>query len=170
VTADELLRMPRGQVRRELVRGVVREFPLNGMRHGAVASRLLHFVGEHVRASGAGGECLVATGFQLEYDPDTVIAPDIAYVTQERADAAGPGDGYFPGPPDLAVEVLNEGEQPDEVLSKVHQWIDAGTPMVVIVDPMKCAVSVHRANGEAQVLTDEDMLPGWRLKVRDFFD
>jgi Uma2 family endonuclease len=175
VTADELLRMPRGSVRRELIRGEIRELPLNGWEHASVASRLLGSLGQHVRTTGA-GECYVAVGFQLAWDPDTVIAPDISFVTQDRDDAAGAGDGYFPGPPDLAVEVRNFDESADEVLAKARMWIDEGAPMSIVLDPEERSATVLRYLCEEMHLTKGDvldgapMVPGWKVPVRDLFD
>ena len=175
-TADELLRMPRGSVRRELVRGVVRELPLNGMLHGAVVSRLIGFLGQHVRSLDQGGECFAAVGFQLAWNPDTVLAPDISYVTQERDDAAGAGDGYFPGPPDLAVEVRNFTESAHEVLARGRMWIEEGARTVLVVDPDERTVTVVRPASPNLLLTGADtldggeVLPGWKVPVRDLFD
>jgi Uma2 family endonuclease len=176
VTADELLRMPRGSVRRELVRGVVRELPLNGMVHGAAASRFIGQLGQHVRSMADGGECFAATGFQLAWDPDTVIGADVSFVTQERDNAAGADEGYFPGPPDLAAEVRNLNESAEEVLAKARMWIDAGAGMAVVLDPEPRSVTVLRPGredellGDADVLDASDVVPGWRARVRDFFD
>jgi Uma2 family endonuclease len=176
VTADDLLRMPRGSVRRELVRGVVREMPLNGRLHGAVVSHLIGFIGEHVRNSDEGGECFAAAGFQLAWNPDTVLAPDIVYVTQERDDAAGEGDGYFPGPPDLAVEVRNFTESAHEVLARGRMWIEEGVRMVLVADPDEGTITVLRpGSGDllltgAAILDGGDVLPGWKLPVCALFD
>jgi Uma2 family endonuclease len=50
---------------------------------------------------------VVATDFTLATDPDTVRAPDVAFVSRERIEAVGEVEGYWPGAPDLAVEVIS---------------------------------------------------------------
>ena len=47
------------------------------------------------------------TGFKLSTEPDTVRAPDVAFVSRERAEAVGEVEGYWTGAPDLAVEVIS---------------------------------------------------------------
>lgn len=175
VTADDLLRMPRGRVRRELIRGEVREMPLNGWEHSSVASQLLTSLGQHVRATDA-GECFAAVGFQLAWDPDTVIAPDISFVTRERDDEAEPGDGYFPGPPDIAAEVRNFDEDAADVLAKARMWIAEGARMAFVIDPIERTATVLRPGAHDVLLTDADVLdggdvvPGWKESVRALLD
>jgi Uma2 family endonuclease len=175
VTADELLRMPRGRVQRELIRGEVREMPLNGREHGRVTSNFLGSLGQHVRATDV-GECFAAVGFQLAWDPDTVIAPDVSFVTRERDDEAGPGDGYFPGPPDLAAEVRNFDEAAEDVLAKARMWITEGARMAFVLDPIDRTATVLRPGADDVLLTDADVLdggdvvPGWKESVRALLD
>lgn len=174
-TADELLAMPRDGVRRELVDGEVREMPPAGHRQGRVAMRvstpLHHFV-----TSGRLGEVYAAeTGFRLASDPDTVRAPDVAFVRAERVEEAGDPESYFPGAPDLAVEVISPTDRYSDVLAKVGDYLNAGTRRVVLVDPQNRTVSVFAADGERADLTEGDVLdggdvvPGWTLPVRDIF-
>lgn len=175
VTADDLLRMPRGSVRRELIRGVVREMPLNGMRHGGVVAHFLGSIGRHARDTDA-GECFAAVGFQLARNPDTVIAPDASFVTRARDDAAEAGDGYFPGPPDLAVEVRDFGEDAEDVLTKARMWIDQGARMAFVLDPVERTATVLRPGEEEAFFTDagvldgRDVVPGRTESVRALLD
>src|SRR5687768_4747230 len=103
-TADELLHMPDDGVRRELVHGELREMPPAGGEHGRVIVRLTWRLGQHVETRGLGAVLGADTGFWLERDPDTVRAPDIAFVARESS-ARTPG--FIEGPPDLAVEVVS---------------------------------------------------------------
>lgn len=175
VTADELLRMPRGQVRRELVRGELREMTPAGYDHGRVAMRFGHRLAGHVEANGLGDVCAAETGFRLESDPDTVLAPDVAFVRRERAEMFGEGSSFFRGAPDLAVEVVSPGDSFAEVEEKVFDWLDAGCRMVVVVNPRKWTATVYRSRSDITVLTEADELdggdvvPGWRLPVRELF-
>lgn len=175
VTAAELLRMPSDTVRRELVRGELREMTPAGHWHGRVAMRLALHLGPFVLANNLGEIYAAETGFILEVDPDTVRAPDVAFVRRERVRAVGDSEGYWRGAPDLAVEVVSPGDTFSEVEEKVFEWLDAGARMVVVVNPKKRTATVYRSRTEITVLTEEDALdgadvvPGWRLPLREIF-
>src|SRR5690349_11634652 len=109
VTADDLLRTPLPHKRTELVRGVlvVRE-PAGGL-HGVVTVNLGAELVAYVKRTGAGRVFAAETGFHLATNPDTVRAPDVAFVARDRLPEGVPRG--FPGlAPDLAVEVLSPGD------------------------------------------------------------
>ena len=84
------------------------------------------------------------TGFLLGRDPDTVRAPDVAFVSRSTLERAARFHGYFPGPPDLAVEVLSPSEQPAAWKSSVSRSVLHVTrsPLgVASVSPTTCADS-----------------------------
>ena len=101
-------------------------------------------------------------GFRLASDPDTVRAPDAAFVCQARLDAVGAVAGYWPGAPDLVVEVVSPGDRYGEVAEKVADWLAAGTQMVVVVEPQQRTVAVHRTADAVDVLREGDVLEGGR--------
>ena len=175
MTADELLRMPDDGVRRELVEGELKEMIPAGRRHGRVAMRIGSRLAEYVESQRLGEVYAAETGFRIGSDPDTVRAPDAAFVRRERLEEADDVEGFFPGAPDHAVEVVSPGDAYAEVEAKVTDWLDAGTLMVVVVNPIQRTVNVHRGSSEIAVLKDGDELdggsvvPGWRLPVRELF-
>ncbi len=166
ITAEQLLHthLPNKQV--ELVRGVlvVREPP--GMRHGRIAMNLAQRLADHVRAQALGQVYAAETGFHLARDPDTVRAPDVAFVRAARLPDPEP-TGFAALAPDLVVEVLSPGDRPGETLTKVGDWLDAGTRMVWIVDPERRLARVYRDDGRAshvsagEALEGEDVVPGF---------
>lgn len=166
MTADELLHLRLPDKRTELVRGrlVVRE-PA-GSRHGLVAMALGAELAFHVRRTAAGGVFAAETGFKLTTNPDTVRAPDVAFVARERLPAAVTA-GYPALAPDLAVEVLSPDDRPGEVLAKVADWLSAGTRLVWVIDPARRLARVYRHDGSEAVVTvdgaldGEDLLPGF---------
>ncbi len=176
VTAEELLQMPHDGLRRELVRGELRTMTPAGRRHGKVAMRIGSRLEQFVEQHGLGEVYAAETGFKLESEPDTVRAPDVSYLRQERVDETG-GEliGYSPGAPDLAVEVLSPSDRFIEVEEKVFDWLDAGTKMVVVVNPDKRTATVYRSRAEITLLTADDELdgadvvPSWRLPLREIF-
>ena len=171
MTADELLRLNVSDARSELIRGelVVRE--LAGYRHGNVAARLLVAIGAFVETRALGWVFTAETGFRLREDPDTVRAPDVAFVRHDRVPDPPPR-GYASLAPDLVVEVLSPDDRPGEVLSKVGDWLEAGTALVWVVDPERHTARVYRADGsedhlgEADRLEGETVLPGFECELR----
>ncbi len=174
MTADELLRLPDDGQRHELVAGELRTMPLCGAEHGAVAMTLGADLGHYVRAHELGRVLAAGTGFLLTIDPDTVRAPDVAFISRGRA-ATPPVPDYWPGPPDLAVEVVAPSDLYTDVEEKVAMWLEHGTQMVLVVDPCLRMVMVHRSPTRAcrltieDVLDGEDVVPGWTMPVRDLF-
>jgi len=175
VTADELLRMPDDGVRRELVRGEVREMSPGGSRHGRIGAKILSRLEAYVEAGGLGEVHNADTGFRLSSGPDTVRAPDVGFVTRGRADAVGDIEGFWPGAPDLAVEVISPTDVYSAVDEKVSEYLDAGCRMVVVVTPRRRTAAVYRSRSDIVLLTENDSLdggdvvPGWTLPLREVF-
>jgi Uma2 family endonuclease len=115
------------------------------------------------------------TGFGLATDLDTVRAPDVAFVSRARVETVGEVEGFRPRAPDLAVEVISPGDGYTEVEEKIFAWLDAGTKMVVVVNPRQQSVTVYRSQTditaftEAGVLDGVDVVPGFELAVREIF-
>jgi Uma2 family endonuclease len=175
ITADELLAMPDDGIRRELVEGELREMTPAGFQHGRIAGNVAGELRNHVRAQSLGVVATAEAAYRLSADPDTLRSPDVSFVRRERIEQVGDPTGFWPGAPDLAVEVISPSDRYSDVLEKVWDYVDAGTPMVVLVDPPQRSVTVYRSRTDVTVLTGDDVLeggevvPGWRLPVRDVF-
>jgi len=173
-TAEQLLEEAAGLGRCELVRGELRMMSPAGSRHGAVVIRIATLLANHVDAHGLGQVFAAETGFILARNPDTVRAPDVAFVGRERL-AAGLPTGYFPGPPDLAVEVLSPDDRPAAVAAKTADWLAAGTRLVWVVDPADRSLTAHAADGAiARFLPPAaapagDVVPGFTLALERVF-
>lgn len=158
----------------ELVRGqlVVREPP--GTRHGAIAAKLGYYLSDFVYRHGLGIVFAQDTGFKIGSDPDTVRAPDVAFVGRDRG-AQIPPRGYADFAPDLLAEILSPGDAPAEVLAKVADWLDAGARLVWLVDPERAEVRVYRRDGSLSILGEidslegEDVLPGFTCPLVQVF-
>lgn len=176
VTAEQLLHIPDDGFRYELVEGVLRHMSPAGHEHGRIVLNLSAPLHQHVRAQRLGAVYAAETGFKLRSNPDTVRAPDLAFVRQERVEAARGAEGYWPGAPDLAVEVISPGDLYTEVEEKVIAWLDAGTRLVLVVNPRHRIVTVYRSLSDVTVLTEgetldgADVIPGWVLAVREIFE
>lgn len=175
MTAEELLALPRGRARYELVRGELREMSPAGYMHGNWAMRIAAHLFRHVEAEGLGMVFAAETGFKIASDPDTVRAPDVAFVRRERVEAVGENKGFWPGAPDLAVEVVSPGDTHSEVEEKVREWLKAGTRKVIVVSGEHALVTVYDSKDEilwleeGDVLEGGDVVPGWRLSVSEIF-
>ena len=174
MTADDLLAMPDDGFRYELVRGELRKMSPASHFHGECAAYIVISFGGHVRANRLGKPYTAEAGFRLA--PNHVRAPDAAFVRAERADAARDTDGFFPGPPDLAIEVISPSDRYTKVSEKVADWLAAGTLAVVTVNPRNRTVEIHRPHADAVVLSEDDVLevqdiiPGWRMPVSEIFE
>ncbi len=175
MTAVQLLDMADDGYRHELVRGELRTMPPAGNVHGAVANVLAWSLTNCVMANDLGIVYAAETGFLLASDPDTVRAPDAAFTSWARIDEMGEVEGYWPGAPDLVVEVVSPNDRYSEVNEKVADWLGAGAQMVVVVDYRRREVAVHRHASDIVTLTDGDTLegsevvPGWKMPVSDMF-
>jgi Uma2 family endonuclease len=135
----------------------VREPP--GTWHGVVAGNLAYFLGDFVRRHGLGLVLAQDTGFKIGSDPDTVRAPDVAFVARDRAGAIQPRR-YAELAPDLLAEILSPDDRPAEVLAKVADWLGAGTRLVWVVDPERSEARVYRRDGSLTMLREHDSLEG----------
>ena len=175
ITAEELWRLPDDGQRHELVAGELRTMPPSGEEHGTIAAGLTIALGQYVLTHRLGRLIAAETGFLLTANPDTVRAPDVAFISHERVGPAGPARGYRRGAPDLAAEVISPNDLYTEVAEKVATWLEHGTRMVLVLNPRGRTVTVHRSPTQVRQLTvadtldGEDVVPGWSMPVRDLF-
>jgi Uma2 family endonuclease len=174
-TADELLALPDDGFRYELVKGELIRMAPAADEHGRVTMSLAGPLYNHVRANDLGVVYAAETGFKIESDPDTVRAPDVAFVTKIRKAEVGRVRGYWIGAPDLAVEVSSPYDSRRRVEEKVATWLEAGVRMVWVVNSKSRTVTVYRSITEIVVLTAKDKLdgadvvPGFEIAVVEIF-
>lgn len=171
MTAEELMNIDDEPNRHELIKGELLTMPPPKFEHGQVSANLLVILGQYVKANRLGRVC-AEVGYHLESDPDTVLGPDVSFVAKDRIGI--PPDGYYPGPPDLAVEVLSPGDRRGKVEQKLSLWLEYGTRSVWLVNPRRRTVEVCWPTGERKLFheTDElidDTVPGFRIKVSEIF-
>lgn len=174
-TSEELLSRPEDGFRYELVRGELRKMPPAGSEHGYVAINIGTSLNSHVKTNELGRVYAAETGFKLTSDPDTVRAPDAAFVSRERVEKAGRVAGFWPGAPDLAVEVVSPGDTHAQVVEKALAWLEAGCRMVLAADPERRTVTVYRSLDDIRMFTESDaidgaeVVPGWKVPVAEIF-
>jgi Uma2 family endonuclease len=175
-TAEELLKLPTGEGKvYELIEGQLHVMCAAGFEHGRVAMTTGRLLGNHVHTTGSGVTLGAETGFILARDPDTVRAPDAAFVSNARAEAVGTTFGFWPGgAPDLAIEVVSPDNSRRYVREKALNWLDAGAVAVLVLDPRSQSATVYRAGDDIRTFAAGDLdlsdaVPGWRVAVADFF-
>jgi Uma2 family endonuclease len=174
-TADQLLQMPNDGMRRELVVGELREMTPAGGEHGYITVELTLAIGFHVKKNGLGNLFAAETGFILRRDPDTVRAPDVAFMSKERASLAVRERGFVSGAPDLAVEVISPSDTNKEIEAEAEDWLRAGCRMVMLVNPRSRSLKIYRSPSDVSVLGPNDafdgadVLPGFQLPVNSIF-
>ena len=174
MTAEELLALG-PDFHGELVRGRLIEMAPASWGHGISGSSALLIIGGFVRDNILGRVFTAETGFTLTRDPDTVRAPDVAFVSNARIPQTEDRSGFFEGPPDLAVEIVSPSNTFSELSEKVDDYFVAGTKLVWIIDAGRRTITVYTSQDrpvvlrEADTLSGEDVLPGFTIVVSQFF-
>ena len=173
MTAEELFNLEDdGYHRYELIKGELLTMSPTKEKHGAVTMTLSALLYIHVTSNNLGRLYAADTGFKLESNPDTVLAPDIAFITRDRVGTRS--QFYHSGPPDLAVEVISPSDSVPKVERKTALWLQFGTRSVWLVNPRKRTVEVVRADGERRLFHESDELvddtvPGFSVAVSEIF-
>ena len=175
-TADELMEISKDDTHRyALIQGELIVMAPAGYEHGdramSLGARMRIFADDH----DLGSVCAAETGFLLAAGPDTVLAPDVGFVRKERLPQGQMPSAYFPGPPDLAVEVISPNDKPIKVSDKVKLWLQYGTRLVWVLNARTKTVTAHRIGGSVRIfqvdelLDGEDVLVGFQFPVSRLF-
>jgi Uma2 family endonuclease len=173
-TAEQLFQAP-DLGRCELLRGELIMMSPAGSEHGMIVAEIAGILRDFIKPRKLGVVLGAETGFRISSNPDTVLAPNVAFIQAGRV-VAGLPKGYFPGAPDLAIEVLSPNDRAGEVLAKVQDWLNAGCKGVWVVDPKSQTVAVYNADRKAAILasadslTGGDLLPGFSTPVAGIFN
>jgi Uma2 family endonuclease len=174
ISAEELSQMP-NPGRCELLRGEMIMMSPSGSLHGKITARLGAIIYKFVEQNKLGIVFGAETGFIIRRDPDTVLAPDASFVRTDRIPDPFP-QGFFNGPPDLAVEVLSPNDRASEVQAKIRNWLDSGCRAVWIVDPQTKSVTIYKSSHDIVVLSsadtfaDDQMLLGFTVTISEIFE
>ena len=176
ITADELWGMDDHAGRYELIAGELISMTPSGHEHSVVSLNVGAVLREYARRTGLGVVGGAEGGFKITSNPDTVLAPDVSFVSRARIQSAGVAKAYFPGAPDLAVEVVSPHDRVSEVDEKVERWLAHGCRSVWVVSPSSRSVVVHHADAKPLVFTKSekleapDVLPGFVCLVHELFE
>ena len=175
MTAEELLKMPKGDGRRfELIRGVLIEKMPTGDPHGESVNLTSYALTHYARSNRYGVVRSGDPGYRLERDPDTVRAPDVACFAPGRLTRGR--RGYPEMAPDLAVEVKSPRNSWPEMAAKAYMWLSYGSREAWVGDPETVTVRIYRPNAAPVVLSADDaldggdLLSGFSIPVRELFE
>jgi len=174
MTAEELTNLPDDNLRHEPINGKLIAMPLHGLLHGRIVARISAQLGPLVWDHDL-GEVYSVTGYQLTWSPDTVLGPDLSFISKQRLKEVGEVEGYWQGPPDLAVEVVGPDDWPDKVNKKISRWLESGTKQVWIVDSRYGTVTIYRSELDtttfsgSDYLEAQDLFPGLRIALHRIF-
>ena len=161
LTAGELLRMPKDGNRYELIRGVLVAKMPTGDQHRTAVTMISYALTGYTIVNDFGGVRAGEPGYRLEYDPDTVRAPDVAWIAPGRIPEGT--QGYPELAPDLAVEVKSPGNSNPEMAAKAAMWLSYGSREVWVADPETTTVTRYRPNTSPETLGEDDDLDGGDL-------
>jgi Uma2 family endonuclease len=173
-TPQDLLTMPDGDFY-ELVDGRLVERKMS-IWSSYVAGMIFHLLNSFCREHHLGWVLPEGTSFQcFPAYPGKVRRPDTAFIRLQRLSLAqATTEGHCSVAPDLAVEVVSPNDTVYEIDEKVREFLDAGVPLVWVVNPDQRTVAIHRAGGVSVILREndeisgEDVIPGFRCRVGDF--
>ena len=175
MSADDLLRLPDDGHRYELIEGELTMMTPASPRHGRIAMRLGSLIEQHARQQDLGVVYAAETGFKLRENPDTMRAPDAAFVAKSRIPVEGEPEGFWAIAPDLVVEVVSARDSASALQSKVADWLSAGCRLVWVIYPDTQTVTEYHSLAEARTLTADqrleggDVLPGFGCDVSELF-
>ena len=176
LTAEDLAAFDTGDLHVELVRGELIAMPPTFADHGNVVGSLHAFLGYYIKTNHLGTVYGAETGFLLGRNPDTVRAPDIAFIRSARLTPAASAPNWNPVVPDLVVEVVSTYDRPHDLAEKVKTWLDAGVQLVWVVSPTQRTVVEHRPSHPERPLSANDTLdggdlvPGFTMPVAQVFE
>jgi Uma2 family endonuclease len=176
LTAEDLEGLPEQPgVRYELDEGKLVEMPGAGALHNLIVGLVYRLLFAFVSQKRLGLVFCDGAAFVLRRNPDTVRIPDVSVVRRERVPAAGIPEGFWPGAPDLAVEIVSPHDRAEEVHERVRDYLGAGVRLVWVLWPKSRTVTVYWPDGTArelgpdEQLTGGDVLPGFTARVQDLF-
>lgn len=177
MTAEELIALPGGYGwRHELVAGELVWFPAGGMAHSETEMNLAVPLMQYVEERDLGTVFAPDTGFVLARHPDTVLAPDLAFMSKVRLPPTKIDDWFVPSAPEFALEVVADFEARRLFVTKAALYLAAGTRLLWVACPDTETIvafapgQAPRSYGRGDRLDGGDVVPGFRISVAEVFD
>ena len=139
--------------------------------HGEISINVIRYLDAHVYQNKLGRLYTAETTFQVG---ERIMKPDVAFVS--TAQLTGDKTKGFPIPPDLAIEVVSPSDVQSRVAAKALAYLEAGTDLVWVLEPISKTVTVYRSETEIETLTrndtltGEDVVPGFSCPIAHLFE
>lgn len=143
--------------------------------HGVIGNRASFFLTQFVLAHDLGWVAGNDTFVPLGDDIGSVLGPDVLFISYTKVPKGKPPKNLTVAP-DLVVEVRSPSDRWGDIFGKVSDYLNAGVTAVLVLDPQGLTASVYRQDGDQKVfrqedeLTFPDILPGFAVPVRTFFE
>jgi Uma2 family endonuclease len=176
LTAEEFGRKPDPGYPEELVQGRIISMPPPTPRHGQVCGQTYYLLRRHADEHDLGHVLSNDSGVITEREPDTVRGADVSLYSFDRLPRGPIPEGYLPVPPNLIVEVCSPEDRWRDILKKVHEYLEAGVTVVIVLDPEPRLAYIFHADRAPQKLgPDEDLtvpevLGAFRVRLGRFFE
>ncbi len=175
LTVDDLWELDDDGCRHELIRGELVTMAPTGGVHGELLYRLVALLASQ-QVHEQGRVFVGDTGFRLSQEEETVLAPDIAIIRNERLTGAERITGFIPLAPDLVIEILSPSDRVGRVNEKIALYLDGGVQTIWIVDPDRRTVTEHAIDRPDQLLQSGDVLTAgnlsmsFQIRIEEIFD
>jgi Uma2 family endonuclease len=159
----------------ELIQGELARLSPSTPKSNLVLGNIYSELRQFVRSRKLGYVFVAEAGFRVESNPDTVVAPDVAFVALDRMPTPIPERGFPPVIPDLIVEVISPTDEPGDIKRKQAIYERVGVPLVWWIDPAKEAAKVYslgmapREFDRSAILDGGSALPGFTLALTEAF-
>lgn len=176
ITAEEYARLPDRGVPTELVDGEVVEMNMPLPRHGEVCVNIAFLLREFLKGRNLGRVIGNDGGIITKRNPDSVRGGDVWFISFQKFPKGPLPNHYLPVPPDIVFEVLSRDDRWPRLYAKVAEYLEAGVPVVCVVDPRDETVRLYFANDPEVILTSADeltfpnQLPGFAVLVQHLFE
>jgi len=174
-TAEDLLDFQNSPWQHELIQGVLYRMPTTGDEHGYVTGNFFGWLFQHVKTNQLGELFAAETGYVVQTNPDSVIAPDCSYITKDRWSTNQLTGKYLRIAPDLVAEIVSPTDRTREVQEKVERWLQFGVRAVVVIDPKSQTVTVHQSLDQKTIYELHDtvdlnfVVPEFSLPMKHLF-
>lgn len=176
MSAEEVWELPeRPGMTYELIDGELHEVPGATALHSLIAALIYRLMDDFARQRDLGLVFPDGVAYVLRRDPDQVRIPDVSFVAWSEVPGDGVPEGFWEGPPTLAVEVISPNDRAVDIHRKVRDYLDAGVHLVWVLWPQQASVTVYDRDTQRELGADDqlgggDALPGFRVRVGDLFE
>lgn len=175
MTAKELEALEDDGFRYELIAGELIRMPPAKPDHSWVTLEFANRLKNFVDSRELGIVLESSAGYQFEEAPDTVLAPDVSFIGRDRISTTIDWREYFRIIPHLVFEARSPSERKAQIERKVQIYLDKGVLLVIYADSPKRQLTLYSPDRPPRVLTEDDVLtfenivPGFRVPVAELF-